>query len=122
VDPGWEDIGTLASVWSLHLEGQRDEARRILSELEHRRAADRAPDGEFTFMMAETRGLLGDVEAAMDLAHRAFTQGFACTDWYAHSPYLYQLRLTPRWRDLEAHLIARQHLLESRFPPSAFGL
>lgn len=122
VTPGWEDLGTLASVWSLHLSGRTPEARTALADLERRRAADRAPDGEFTFMLAEARGLLGDSEEGLDLAQRAFAQGFACTEWYLHSPFLQGPRQLPRWRELEAHLQARQRLLESRFPPSAFGL
>lgn len=122
VTPGWEDMGELARIWGLHLDARHAEAMAALQALDQRRAADRAPDGEFTFMLAEAHDLLGDPEGALDQAHRALAQGFACTRWYQRSPFLSAARQLPRWKALEAHLQERQRLLEERFPPEAFGL
>ena len=82
----------------------------------------RISDGEFTLRMAEAAAFLGDPTLAMELAERAYTQGFDCTRWYERSPLLAPIRGTGRYGSLLQHLRERQAMLESRFPASKFGL
>ena len=77
----------------------------------------RVPDGEFTLRMAEGYALAGDLDSAMELASRAFGQGFGATLWFERSPLLEPLKGSPRWRTLIQHVRERQGLLEDRFPP-----
>ncbi|HJU84781.1 MAG TPA: hypothetical protein VJ600_11260 [Holophagaceae bacterium] len=115
-------VALLAKAYRLHLEGQRAEALAALAELDRQRTGLRVPDGEFTFGMAEAAAYFGDTGLAMDLAHRAFSQGFACATWFERSPMLKPLQGLPRWKALLQHVRERQALLQSKYPPADFGL
>ncbi|HZU53226.1 MAG TPA: tetratricopeptide repeat protein [Holophagaceae bacterium] len=117
----YSQFADLAEVFELIAAARPDAARASLRRLADSRVGLRVPDGEFTFKVAEAHALLGDTAAAQDTADKAFSQGFGCTTWYEHSPFLAALRSTPRWRALMDHLLARQRLLERAFPPSAFA-
>jgi len=119
---GFEGFAALARVYQRHLEGRRAEALNLLESLEHSRMGLRAPDGEYTFKLAEALAFMGRQEAALDALQRAFAQGFGCTPWYEGSPLLKPLHALPRWQGLSQHLHERQTLLETRFPASRFGL
>jgi tetratricopeptide (TPR) repeat protein len=110
----------LSEVFALGLEGREELALERLNHLRNQRLRLRVPDGEFTFKVAEAYALLGRVEESLDVAERAFSQGFGCTPWYENSPLLAPIRTLPRWPSLLQHLRERQHLLESRFSPSRF--
>lgn len=117
------DIGhfnRLGQVFRLHLMGQATEALALLQGLDHGRAGLRVPDGEFTFKIAEAYALLGHREEAVDLAQRAYAQGFLCARWYAESPFLRAVQPMPRYRALLHSVEERQALLASGFPPSRF--
>lgn len=122
VKEGWYGFEALAEVFALSLENQPEAALARLEALDRARVGLRIPDGEFTFKLAEAYAVLGHREEAMDLAHRAYIQGFGCTAWYERSPLLAPIRGTARWEGLVGHLRERQALLEARFPPKRFGL
>lgn len=119
---GFEGFAALARAYQLHLEGRRAEALTLLESLEQGRMGLRAPDGEYTFKLAEALAFMGRQEAALDALQRAFAQGFGCTPWYEGSPLLKPLQALPRWQGISQHLHERQALLESRFPADRFGL
>lgn len=110
----------LGEVFRLALEGRTLEAMATLKDLDQELEGLRAPDGEFTFNLAEAYALLGRRELAMDVAGRAFAQGFACTRWYEQSPLMGSLKGLPRWESLLHSLRERQARLEAQFPLSAF--
>jgi tetratricopeptide (TPR) repeat protein len=115
-------VSLLAKCYRLELEGQHAEARAALGELDRQRTGLRVPDGEFTFGMAEAAAFLGEEGLAMDLAQRAFSQGFACAPWFERSPMLAGLQRLPRWRALLEHVQERQAGLREQFRPKDFGL
>lgn len=112
----------LSEVYRLALEGRRGEAANALDKLESERMWMHLPDGEFTFKLAEAYGFLDRPGEALDVAERAAVQGFGCAPWFERSPFLTAARQLPRWISLDAHLRARQKLLEQAFPPAAFHL
>jgi tetratricopeptide (TPR) repeat protein len=112
----------LARTFRLALEGDEAAASALLDALDRERVGLRVSDGEFTLRMAEAAAFLGQPVHAMDLAERAYTQGFGCTRWYERSPLLNGIRGTGRFRSLLQHLRERQAMMEARFPPSRFGL
>jgi len=116
VPRGYPHYIRLASGYRLATEGQKDAAIAVLRQLEQERLGLKVPDGEFTHRLAEGYALAGDMDAAMELASRAFGQGFGAALWYERSPLLEPLRGSPRWNTLRQHLLDRQALLEARFP------
>ncbi len=112
----------LAKVYSLALDGQKDEANRALDALNAERIQIHLPDGEFTFKVAEAYGYLGRPGDALEAAERASVQGFGCVGWYERAPFLAEARDLPRWKSLDSHLKERQAILERSFPPSSFAL
>jgi tetratricopeptide (TPR) repeat protein len=116
VPRGYPHYLRLAQGFRLAAEGSLPEAREALRKLELDRVGLRVPDGEFTLRMAEGYALAGDLDHALELAERAFAQGFGATAWYEASPFLEPLRQSPRWRALIQHVRDRQALLESSFP------
>lgn len=117
----YTQFADLAEVYEAIANQQADVARASLARLSASRVGLRVPDGEFTFKLAEAHALLGEPAEAQELAEKAFSQGFGCTDWFERSPFLGRIRGTPRWRALLSHLLARQRLLEQSYPPSAFA-
>ena len=113
---GYTNIRRLSHIYDLILDGNRDEAWKLLHEYDQERISMREPDGEFTIRLAEAYALMGDRASAMEMANRAFARGFGCTEWYEHSPMLEPLRGLPKWQALIQHLRERQHLMEDRFP------
>ena len=109
----------LGEVFRLGLEGRTLEAMKGLSDLDRELEGLRAPDGEFTFNLAEAYAFLGNRDLAMDLAGRAFAQGFACTRWYRESPLMASLQGLPRWEALLQALRERQARLEAQVPAVA---
>jgi hypothetical protein len=122
VKEGWYGFEDLSAVLALHLEGRTDEARVRVAALDQSRVGLRIPDGEFTFKQAEANAVLGSLEEAMDLADRAFSQGFCCVRWYEKSPFLGPLRAHPRWADLMQRARERQANMNTRYKANQFGL
>lgn len=116
VPRGYPHYLRLARGFRLATEGSLVEAQKTLRALELERVGLRVPDGEFTLRLAEGFTLAGEADHAMELAERAFAQGFGATGWFETSPFLEPLRKTPRWAALIRHARERQALLESRFP------
>lgn len=117
VPRGYPHYIHLARAYRLAVEGSREDALLEMHALERERRGMRVPDGEFTLRMAEGYALAGDLDSAMELASRAFGQGFGATLWFERSPLLEPLKGSPRWRTLIQHVRERQGLLEDRFPP-----
>jgi len=115
VPRGYPHYIRLARGYRLAAEGAREAAVAELRGLDQDRLGLRVPDGEFTHRLAEGYALAGDLDAAMQLAGRAFGQGFGATLWYERSPLLEPLRSSPRWASLVQHLRERQALLDARF-------
>jgi hypothetical protein len=111
----------LSKVYLLALEGHRDQAVAELRALDESRVSVKVPDGEFTFKLAEAYAYLGRTSDALDVARRAFSQGFTCADWYARSPFLASLHGEPEWEAFLAGLQERQRRLAQRFPADRFG-
>ena len=112
----------LAQAFRLQIEGKPDAARAALDTLDRSRVGLQVPDGEFTFTMAEAAAWLGEEGRAMDLAERAFSQGFTCSAWYRGSPFLAKLQALPRWRAILQHVDERRLRLAAGRRPSDFGL
>ena len=119
VPRGYPHYIHLARAYRLAVEGFREDALLEMNALERERRGMRVPDGEFTLRMAEGYAVAGDLDSAMELASRAFGQGFGATLWFERSPLLEPLKGSPRWRTLIQHLREKQGLLEDRFPPSS---
>ena len=119
VPRGYPHYIRLARGYRLAVEGSREAALLELQALDRDRLGLRVPDGEFTHRLAEGYALAGDLDSAMDLANRAFGQGFGALLWYERSPLLEPLKTSPRWKTLKQHLEDRQALLETRFPASS---
>lgn len=121
---GWspQRFGRLARLYFEICEGRTEQARELLTQLQRDHMALRAPDGEFTFKLAEAAAFLGDPVLALDLAALAASHGFGCTAWYEASPLLQPIRSHPRFQALLRTLRERQASLEARFPPGYFGL
>lgn len=119
---GWYGFEALAALFVEALEGRTGAAGEQLRLLAQQRSALRAPDGEFTFKLAEAAAFLGDRDRAAELGELAFTQGFGCTRWFEHSPLLAPVRATARWAVLRQHLRERESLLAARYPPRRFNL
>lgn len=115
-------IRALAQVFLLQLKGDTESAARALDALDRSRVGLQVPDGEFTMTMAEAAAFLGQEGRAMDLAQRAFSQGFTCSAWYRQSPLLAKLQALPRWRALLQHVDARRARLAATQRPGTFGL
>lgn len=122
VERGIPNYQRLAKVFRLALDGQRAEAGALLAQMDKERVGLRVSDGEFTLRMAEAAAFLGEQPLAVELAERAYTQGFGCTRWYERSLLLARVRGTARYGSLLQHLRERQAMLEARFPCSRFGL
>ncbi len=121
VERGIPNYQRLAKVFRLALDGQRAEAGALLAQMDKERVGLRVSDGEFTLRMAEAAAFLGEQPLAVELAERAYTQGFGCTRWYERSLLLARVRGTARYGSLLQHLRERQAILEARFPPERFG-
>lgn len=122
IKEGWYGFEDLAGALAHQLQGRREEARQRMIALDRARVGLRIPDGEFTFKQAEVNALLGNLDEAMDLANRAFAQGFCCVGWYERSPFLGPIRTHPKWTGLLQRARERQALMDVRYAPSSFGL
>jgi tetratricopeptide (TPR) repeat protein len=112
----------LAKVFRFQIEGRTADARQALDVLDRSRMGLQVPDGEFTFTMAEAAAFLAEEGLAMDLAQRAFSQGFVCAAWYRESPFMAALQPLPRWQSILQHVDERQSRLAALHRPKDFGL
>ena len=112
----------LAKVFRFQIEGRPADAQATLDLLDRSRVGLQVPDGEFTFTMAEAAAFLGEEGRAMDLAERAFSQGFICSRWYRASPFLARLQPLPRWRAILQHVDERRIRVSGTWQPKDFGL
>lgn len=117
---GYGQFIELSEVYALMMQDRRGEALARLRRLDQERVGLRVPDGEFTFKLAEAYALLGERGEALDMATRAYHQGFSCLRWYRQDPFLRSLEGLPRWRALLGHLQERQAALEARYPAGSF--
>lgn len=113
---------TLAKVFRFQIEGKTADARQALDVLDRSRMGLQVPDGEFTFTMAEAAAYLGEEGLAMDLAQRAFSQGFICAPWYRASPFTAALQPLPRWHSILQHVDERRARVRGLRQPRDFGL
>ncbi len=118
---GIQTFKRLSEIYLLALQGQKEKALQKLRVLDESRISLTVPDGEFTFKLAEAYGFLDHPPEALDLARRAFSQGFVCADWYSRSPFLACLKGEPQWEAFLWSLRDRQRRLEQRFPTDRFG-
>ncbi|HET6329513.1 MAG TPA: hypothetical protein VFF76_01875 [Holophagaceae bacterium] len=112
----------LAKIFRFQIEGRTADARQALDVLDRSRMGLQVPDGEFTFTMAEAAAFLGEEGLAMDLAQRAFSQGFVCASWYRASPFMAALQPLPRWQSILQHVDDRRGRLAALHRPKDFGL
>jgi hypothetical protein len=110
----------LCRAYQAYLKGTPAQGLTLLRKVDEVRGRLHIPDGEWTFKEAEAYALLGDSDAAMDAATRAFAQGFSCATWYEKSPFLALARSHPRWATLLRNVRERQAVLELSFPPRTF--
>lgn len=111
----------LAKAFRFQIEGRTADAREALEVLDRSRMGLQVPDGEFTFTMAEAAAFLGEEGLAMDLAQRAFSQGFVCASWYRGSPFMAALQPLPRWQSILQHVDERRARLAALHRPRDFG-
>ena len=112
----------LAKVFRFQIEGRTADARQALDVLDRSRMGLQVPDGEFTFTMAEAAAFLDEEGLAMDLAQRAFSQGFVCASWYRGSPFMAALQPLPRWQSILQHVDERKARLAALHQAKDFGL
>lgn len=111
----------LSAVYLKALQGRKAEALADLRALDENRVSVKVPDGEFTFKLAEAYAFLGRNAESLEMARRAFSQGFICAEWYGKSPFLAPLRGEPQWEAFLTGLRERQQRMEQRFPADRFG-
>jgi hypothetical protein len=111
----------LAKIFRFQIEGRTADARQALDVLDRSRMGLQVPDGEFTFTMAEAAAFLGEEGLAMDLAQRAFSQGFICAAWYRGSPFMAGLQGLPRWHSILQHVDERQARVAALHQTGDFG-
>lgn len=122
-DPATEaHFRALAKVFRFQIQGKTAEARQALDILDRSRMGLQVPDGEFTFTMAEAAAFLDEPGLAMDLAQRAFSQGFVCATWYRASPFMAALQPLPRWHSILQHVDERRARVAVLYQPADFGL
>ncbi len=112
----------LAKIFRFQIEGKTVDARQALDILDRSRMGLQVPDGEFTFTMAEAAAFLDEDGLAMDLAQRAFSQGFVCAAWYRSSPFMAALQPLPRWHSILQHVDERRARVAALHQPADFGL
>ncbi len=111
----------LSSVFESHLMGQREDALALLRQLALHRKGLRALDGEFTFRLAETFVFLNQPVEALEMAEKAFAQGFVCGSWFKQSPMLVSLAGNARWEDLLSRVEERQRYISRLFQGEWFS-
>lgn len=102
--------------------GRRKEAKAAFDAIHRNTPTARYPDGEYLFKLGEAAALLGEDYLALDLVHRAATQGFHCLEWFDHSPFLARVREMPRFEVIRAFIRERREGLEPFAGTAAFDL